>query len=153
MPEVRARASAESIEARLRVTARSETAELVADVAAQFSLRVPAEVSSTGLREFIEAVGVMTLYPYIRESLFSSAARLGEPAPVLELLRQGAFRVGGDADEQTLTPDQLATELGSSAKRVRAILRELDSGHPKNQPWHITAKQAQGVRDAIGTRH
>ena len=87
----------------LETTARLELdatgARLIADVTAVFTLSEKLEVSKEIMQEFVERVGIMTVYPYVREQLFSQARRLGTPAPVLGFLRAGQFSLDVDGEE------------------------------------------------------
>jgi len=53
------------------------------------------------------------------------------------------------AANQTVRPEDLATELGISGKIVRSFLRSKMPRDPKakNTAWVLTAKQATEVRD------
>ena len=50
-------------------------------------------------------------------------------------------------DTETVTPTELARDLGISPKRVRAILREhFGTLRPPETRWHISAEQVALVR-------
>lgn len=95
---VNARSANESFETRGRLYLRTTEAEFVVEVGAIYiltdSVRLPPHVAA----EFIERVGVMALYPFVREQVFSAARRLGVGAPILGLLRAGQFRVAQITD-------------------------------------------------------
>lgn len=95
--EVLVRHDAEQIQVRVRCQAFSRQARLVADVAAEFKLPEPVSVDPDVLREFVERVGVMAAYPFVREGLHSTASKLRVRAPLLQLLR---------ADQIRLTPNE-----------------------------------------------
>ena len=85
-------------EIRARFVLVTGEAELVADISALYTfeeeLFLPMEVAA----EFVERVGIMAVYPFIREQVFASATRLGVAAPVLGMLRAGQFTVNAHAD-------------------------------------------------------
>ncbi len=71
---------------------------------AVFTLREPIEASDAIITEFVERVGVMSVYPYLRESITQSGAKLGLDRPVLKLLRPGDIHItveDSDGDEST----------------------------------------------------
>ncbi|MGH3439747.1 MAG: hypothetical protein ACRDRN_25255 [Sciscionella sp.] len=57
------------------------------DVEAMFSLARPVSIPPQIMQEFIERVGLMALWPYVRSAVASGAAQLSLPAPPLRLLR------------------------------------------------------------------
>ncbi|GAB4083309.1 hypothetical protein GCU67_20985 [Modestobacter muralis] len=95
--EVLARHDAERIQVRVRCEALSRQGRFVADVAAEFALAEPVAIEGAVLREFVERVGVMAAYPFVREGLHSTASKLRVQAPLLQLLR---------ANQISLTPNQ-----------------------------------------------
>jgi hypothetical protein len=100
------------------------------------------------LEEFVDRVGVMALYPFVRESIFSTATRLRVKAPVLGLLLADAFHVGLlEMASDTTTPVRLARELGVSPSAVRAWLRESGLASSPSGRWVISAGVAATVRD------
>jgi hypothetical protein len=96
---------------RTRVDARGTQARIVVDLGAIFELEegVLFQSQSHGehvsgsesgvsleeetLKEFSEKVGVPTLYPFIRESLFTCATRIGVKPPLLGLLRRDGVKL------------------------------------------------------------
>lgn len=88
-----------AIEVRARMAVRTAEAELVADSSvvytSQQSLDIPGQLKA----EFVEKVGIMAVYPFLREAIFTGAARIQVAAPVVGLLRAGQFSV-----EQTRSP-------------------------------------------------
>jgi uncharacterized protein YjcR len=47
----------------------------------------------------------------------------------------------------TVTPNQMAAQLGVSAKTIRAWLREQGWQHVHQARWHLTPDQAGQVRE------
>lgn len=97
------------LEARLSLTLVTSEAELIADIGARYHYSEPLEVDDSVIAEFVQRVAVMNAFPYLRESVYTTATRLGVAAPVLGLLRAGQLRVtppGVDRDvELTTTSD------------------------------------------------
>jgi hypothetical protein len=91
------------VEVRCRLTTTSDDCELAIDRSAVFTLNRPVVIPPPILAEFVEKVGVMTVYPYLREGLFSLAMNLGVAPPVIGLMRAGTVRLtadpNGSADE------------------------------------------------------
>ncbi|MBM4468150.1 hypothetical protein GS502_01265 [Rhodococcus hoagii] len=90
---VMTRSEPQLLEIRCHATASGAGGEYVADVSAVFTLSEPVELSPDVTREFAEKVGVMAVYPYVRESMTQSGAKLGLDRPVLPLLRAGDVKL------------------------------------------------------------
>lgn len=86
------------LEVRCKMTASTGDSELSVDRSAVFTLGHPQSIPASVLGEFVEKVGVMTIYPYLRESLFSLASSLGIAPPVMGLLRAGTVKLTADPD-------------------------------------------------------
>jgi hypothetical protein len=99
--QIKVRLSDSDLETRARVRVDSAQAELIADVSATYTFTEPLELSREVVGEFVERVGVMSVFPYLREAIHTTASRLGVDAPVLGLLRAGSFRlnISEDGDE------------------------------------------------------
>lgn len=82
------------------------------DVEAIFSLARPVSIPPRIMQEFIEQIGLMVLWPYVRSAVASSAAQLSLPAPPLTLLRPKDVIV---PIEETAEP---ATEENDSPRPV-----------------------------------
>lgn len=97
---VTARGEPDWIEIRCRLTVQTVDADLVVDRSAIFRYSEPLEVGSEVVLEFIEKVGVMSVYPYLREAVTRLATDLGVSPPVMGLLRAGTVRVSDLAEDQ-----------------------------------------------------
>jgi hypothetical protein len=82
------------IEYRFRVVFTDEQAEYVSDVAALYSIPTDRIIGAALQLEFAQRVAFMTVYPFVRASVFGSAVRLGQPAPVMGIVRPGDFEPG-----------------------------------------------------------
>ena len=91
--QVLARSSDEQVEVRVRTTAQSSSARFSVDVGAIFDLAMPVEVDADAMKEFVQRVGVMAAYPFVREGLFSVAARMRVEAPLLQLLQANTMNL------------------------------------------------------------
>lgn len=87
------------METRFKMVVETELAVIHSDLAVIYKFFDGAELSAEVQRDFIQKVAVMTAYPYLRESVSTSASRLGVPVPPLGVLKQGEFQVGLLADE------------------------------------------------------
>lgn len=113
--QVLLRHDAERIQVRVRCEAEGQGAQYVADVAAEFALAEPVDAPAAVLREFVERVGVMAVYPFVREALHTTASRLRMQAPLLQLLRANQVDLIPDQDDEGNAPASLSPgELGSS---------------------------------------
>ncbi len=79
----------QELETRFAISVETTDADLSADVSAAFTLNSEAEVEPAALREFLSSIAIMVVYPYLRESIFASASRLGVDPPLLLLFRAG----------------------------------------------------------------
>ncbi|MFB7128418.1 MULTISPECIES: hypothetical protein [unclassified Kitasatospora] len=73
------------LEVRCRLELAGTQADFAVDATAAFSVGEPFELAEDLQRQFIEQIGVTVLYPYLRESLHSTATRLGVDTPMLSL--------------------------------------------------------------------
>lgn len=106
-PQVMVRRSRTEIETRMRMVVDTETATLAADISATYTISEPSEISEDVVTEFLERVGLMAVYPYVREAIHTSASRLAVDAPVLGLMRAGSVRIV--QDEPALESENPAT--------------------------------------------
>lgn len=101
---VKTRVEGNTLEVRCRAIAGGDGGEYLTDASAVFTLAEPIDVPAETAREFAEKVGVMAVYPYIRESMTQSGAKLGLNRPVLPLLRAGDVKL--DPPEIGEEPDR-----------------------------------------------
>lgn len=87
------------LEVRLRGSLDRLDVEITADVSCIFTAGEPFKTSTAVRTEFAEKVGVMAVYPYLREAVSDVALRLGAPVPLLSLLRPGQVKLGAQAPE------------------------------------------------------
>ena len=88
---VEERHDATSIEPRFRMVVTDSFATYTADVGTRYQANQPLELPKPVVKEFIERVAIMAAYPFIRESIATTAARMQLAVPVLGLLRSGSF--------------------------------------------------------------
>lgn len=86
---------------RFMMTFNATEAEYYVDLASVYVLEVEVEVPQAIAVEFTERVGIMSAYPFLREQIFGLATRLGQPVPVLGLLRAGTFGLSVDPPADT----------------------------------------------------
>lgn len=89
---------------RFKLTLADPVAEYVADIEAVYQVEddesgAP-ELRSDLVKDFAGRVAFMAVYPYLRTTVFSAAGRLGMPAPVMGIVRQGQFEAGVEMDMQ-----------------------------------------------------
>lgn len=98
--QVQATGDSRHFETRARLILVTNEAELLADVSAVHSFDEDLVISREVAAEFTRRVGIMSVYPFVREQIFTSATRLGVAAPVLGMLRAGQFNIemSGEAD-------------------------------------------------------
>ncbi|WP_327680828.1 hypothetical protein [Kitasatospora sp. NBC_00458] len=74
-----------ALEVRCRLELAAAQADFVVDAVAAFSLGDPFELGPEEQQWFVDQVGVTVLYPYLRESVHSTAAKLGLDVPLLSV--------------------------------------------------------------------
>ncbi|PPH11636.1 hypothetical protein C5C71_06430 [Rathayibacter sp. AY1C1] len=84
--------------ARYRLAFEAEDANYLVDVGAHYSFSEPVTFDRADWVQFAEEVAFMVVFPFLREAVFSAAARLGRPAPVLGLMKRGEFRIESKED-------------------------------------------------------
>lgn len=90
------------LECRVRMALVTEHAELEAEIGVVYVMPEPVEMAAAVVAEFIEKVGIMAVFPFLREAVFTTATRLGVPAPVVGILRLGDATV--EFDENATWP-------------------------------------------------
>ena len=103
---------------RFRLTLADAAAEYVSDIEAIYEVEgedeEPPSVDIDVIKEFAERVAFMTVYPYLRTSIFGAAGRIGRAAPVMGIVRQGQFQAGVEMeiDEVEREFHDTTSELG-----------------------------------------
>lgn len=99
----------ERIEVRCMVEVEAPSVRYRVDAAAQFLLAEAVQIDEEIVQEFVERVGVMAVYPYLREGVHDLASRLRLEPPILTLLRANSVSVSGSpkplADGETPTAE------------------------------------------------
>lgn len=91
---------------RFRMVFVDERAEYVTDVEVVYSSENRVELAPHVVPDFASRVAFMAAYPFMRASIFATASRLGMPAPILALVRQGEFSLG-----ESLAPEDLESQF------------------------------------------
>lgn len=84
-----------NISVRGRMTVKTPQAILIADAVAVFSIEGDGDnnegedFSDDLMRQFVERIAVPILYPFIRESIYDGARKIGVKPPALNILRSG----------------------------------------------------------------
>jgi hypothetical protein len=98
------RADGGQIEVRCRIEVGSTEASFVADAVAVFGVEALGELDAATEQEFTERVGIMVIYPYLREAVHQSAQRLAVDTPLLSLITPVRLRSRHVGEEST-SPD------------------------------------------------
>lgn len=83
---------------RFRIEFDNGKATFMADMAAHWVFPQPVTFVAETVIEFAERVAFMTVYPYLRESIASTAARMNQPVPTLGLIKANHFSLEADRD-------------------------------------------------------
>jgi len=86
---LRTRQSAEVLGVRVHFTARTDLWKVSLDVAAEFVAESAFETTNAARTDFADKVGIMTLFPYIRETVASMTQRTYGASVVLPTIRNG----------------------------------------------------------------
>jgi hypothetical protein len=92
----------EALTFRFRMVYTDRDAEYAVDISTVYTLTEPIVCATEILREFSERVAFMAAYPFLRSSIYGSAARLGQPIPVLGLIRAGEFEISPPEDDEDI---------------------------------------------------
>ncbi|MDG4667991.1 hypothetical protein [Mycobacterium sp. 236(2023)] len=101
--EVSSMLSQDEIVVRCKASVAGAGGEYVAEADGVFSLSDEVDIAEAVLLDFIQRVGIMVVYPYLRIAISDGAARLGVKTPVLRLLRPGDVALG-PPDGESATP-------------------------------------------------
>ena len=99
------RTEASEIEDRFRFIAETDVADYLIEVAAIFTFEGQWEIPQEIRIDFAERIGFMSVFPYIRETLTTAAARLGKRGPLLDLMRPGDMKISWNPDSEQLAED------------------------------------------------
>ena len=78
------------ISTRIRCSLRTPDGFYYVDVAARYEYTIPGtQVNDEIAKEFAERVGVMAVYPYLRQELYALSAKMRLGTPLLGFLRPG----------------------------------------------------------------
>ena len=72
---------------RFRASVSGEGGEFLADAEALFNLTEERDLDEGVIGEFVERVGIMVVYPFLRSAVAEMATKLSLPRPVLNLIR------------------------------------------------------------------
>lgn len=150
-PEILVRVTSSELEVRLRAVVLSDSARFIADIGVIYEFLTPVNLWSDVIGEFVARVGVMAVYPLVREAIFTTAARMRRDTPILGLIRQGDVQAGVQSgptfrpSEQPVTVRQLAAELSLSEAQCRDLLGAVgsDLAGPRK---HIQGEDAARAR-------
>ena len=89
--------SPEYLKTRFTMTFNAAVGEYRVDLAVRYRIEEQGlQIPPAATVDFAERVGVMAAFPFLRENIYNIASRLGDPIPVLGLVRQGQFKLEMD---------------------------------------------------------
>lgn len=97
--------TSDSIQTRFRAIVQHDDGDYVADFGLSYTFSEPLSLSEEAVHGLLSRVAVMSAWPFIREAVASTAARMELEVPILGLVKQGQFeltRVQGVGE----SPDQ-----------------------------------------------
>lgn len=83
---------------RFKIEFSNGKATFMADMAAHWEFPDAVSFRADTVIEFAERVAFMTVYPYLRESIATTAARMNQPIPTLGLVKPNHFSLDVDQD-------------------------------------------------------
>lgn len=90
----------EFLKTRFNMTFHAVVGEYRVDLAVRYRIEEEGlEIPRPATVDFAERVGVMAAFPFLRENIYNIASRLGDPIPVLGLVRQGQFKLEMNPNE------------------------------------------------------
>ncbi|MET3707381.1 hypothetical protein ABIB17_002018 [Arthrobacter sp. UYEF6] len=101
---------------RFKIEFTNGKATFMADMAAHWEFPHAVSFKADTVIEFAERVAFMTVYPYLRESIASTAARMNQPIPTLGLIKADHFSLDVDPESLQALIDKTAlleTEIDS----------------------------------------
>ncbi|GAA2540754.1 hypothetical protein GCM10009860_21940 [Microbacterium mitrae] len=93
------RTEGRELEDRFRFVVETPSTDYLFELGAIYTLDLDAEIPQDVRIDFAERVGFMALFPYLREYLTSSAARLNRPGPLLDFVRPGDMKITESSPE------------------------------------------------------
>lgn len=81
------------IEARFRATVDNGVGVFLIDIGLLYNFSEPIDLGRVAINNFIERIAIMAAWPFIREGIATTAARMELPVPVLGLMKQGQATV------------------------------------------------------------
>jgi len=91
--QIMLRVGAEALETRVLARLVTGDGRYEVDVGARYTLAEPLELSEEAQHDFVTRVGIMAIYPYVREALYSAATKLRLSPPVLGLIQAGKVQL------------------------------------------------------------
>ena len=81
------------IETRFRATVDNGVGVFLTDIGLLYNFSEPIDLEQVAINNFIERIAIMAAWPFIREGVATTAARMELPVPVLGLMKQGQASV------------------------------------------------------------
>lgn len=78
---------------RFKLEVKESDATYVADIASIYEMSEPVKLDHAVAIDFAERVGFMATFPFLREAITTSAARMGRAIPLIGLMRPGDFKI------------------------------------------------------------
>jgi hypothetical protein len=88
------------MEVRCKLHINTSDVELIVDAASQFSFSEPIEMSASARADFVAKVGIMAVYPYLRESAHAVSSKLRVEPPLISLISSGDVSVTPVSDDE-----------------------------------------------------
>jgi hypothetical protein len=87
------RANPTELNVRCRATLSMESSTFVVDVSAAYEFSQPCTYSAQLRQEFVERVGMMSVYPFIRQNIHALSVQIGETPILLPILRANSIKL------------------------------------------------------------
>ncbi|WP_429388892.1 hypothetical protein [Paenarthrobacter sp. TE4293] len=88
-----------TLDVRFRVEVENHQATYEVELALRYETEIDYDHSRAVVEDFIERVAIMSAFPYVREAVSTTAAKLELDVPILGILRQGEFRLGQPSEQ------------------------------------------------------
>ncbi|WP_454700001.1 hypothetical protein [Arthrobacter humicola] len=96
---------------RCRATLTLLSSTFIVDVSAAYEFSEPCVFSPELRQEFIERVGMMSVYPFIRQNFHAMSVQIGETPILLPILRANSVKLVHQDDVDEVHPPSIGTAI------------------------------------------
>ena len=102
--------SENGLSVRCLVTFHAPDALYEVDIEALYAFQRPLSLPEGMVKEFVERIGLMALYPFLRESVHSLSSKLGTGQALMGLIRANEINLAETPGRADAEPDETVAE-------------------------------------------